>query len=132
MGAITAKCEPITAAHVALTFFTVKKLSIHFEGISMFKLIIISSLFYIACNAQAQAFRSEAYCQQLADIGANTFNAKQSGNTLNSVRGVIQSVLVSEPQKLQAADGVVLAIYGDGSIKSASQARNIVYSSCKR
>lgn len=95
-------------------------------------IIVFSSLLFTNCYAHAQAFRSEAYCQQLADIGANTFNAKQTGNTLNSIRGVIQSVLISEPQKLQAADGVVIAVYGDSSIKSASQARNVVYGSCRR
>lgn len=98
----------------------------------MLKVVSLLMLLCFCLPVCAQAFRSETYCRQLADIGGKTFNVKKSGGSLGSILQQVRYVLASEPQKLQAAEGVIVAIYGDGSIKSASQAYGIVYSTCKQ
>lgn len=82
--------------------------------------------------ASAQEFGSAAYCSQLADIGANAYRTKKDGHSMDTVLQKVDYILSDNPQKKQAAQGVVIAVYGDSSIRSAKQASEIVYSSCKR
>ena len=82
--------------------------------------------------ANAQAFGSAAYCAQLADIGSNAYGTKMAGHSMGAVIKKIDFILADDPQKKQAANGVVIAIYGDGSLKSAKQAYDTVYTACKR
>lgn len=51
---------------------------------------------------------------------------------MESVLQKVGYILADDRQKKQAAQGVIVAVYGDGSIKSSKQARDIVYSACKR
>lgn len=81
----------------------------------------------------AQEFGSATYCAQLAEIGANAFRTKQEGHSLDTVLQKVSYVMGnSDPQKKQAAQGVVIAVYGDSSIRSAQQAHDIVYRACKK
>lgn len=96
------------------------------------KFIFTLLVFAIPISASAQEFGSAVYCSQLADIGANAYRTKIEGHPMASVHQKIGYILSDNPQKKQAAQGVVIAIYGDGSIKSPKQAYNIVYSACKR
>jgi len=50
---------------------------------------------------------------------------------MESVLQKIDEMLADNPEKREAAEGVVIAIYGADSIKNAQQAYDIVYSSCK-
>lgn len=79
----------------------------------------------------AQEFGSAPYCSQLADIGANAYRTKKDGHSMDSVLQKIGYILFDNPQKKQAAQGVVIAVYGDSSIRSPKQAYEIVYSACK-
>ena len=80
----------------------------------------------------AEEFGSVAYCSQLAEIGSNAYGAQKEGYSLGTVLQKVGYILSDNPQKKEAAQGVIIAIYGDGSIRSAKQAHNIVYSACKR
>lgn len=82
--------------------------------------------------AAAQKFGSAEYCKQLAEIGANAYRTKVDGHSMSTVLGVIGPMLAHDPQKKQAAEGVVIAIYGDSSIRSSSQAYSTVFSACKQ
>lgn len=84
-----------------------------------------------ASSALAQEFRSTAYCAQLAEIGANAYRAKKDGHSMESVLQKTGYILADDAQRKKAAQGAVIAIYGDGSIKSPKQAYDIVYSACK-
>jgi len=81
-------------------------------------------------NANAQAFGSHQYCDQLADIGANTYDVKKDGYPMETVLTRIGGML--EGQKKEAAQGVIVAIYGDSSIRSRKHAYSTVYSACKQ
>lgn len=94
--------------------------------------ILFSALVFISNAAFSQQIGSSTYCSQLADIGANAFNTKKAGHSLNYVLTAIGSMLAHDPQKKRAAEGTVIAIYGDNSIRSATEARQIVYTACKR
>ena len=94
--------------------------------------LAISLVAMLPLLVNAQEFRSKEYCAQLGDIGANAFRTKQEGHSLESALQKVGYVLADNPQKKQAAQGVVIAIYGDGSIKSASQARSTVLSACNK
>ena len=80
----------------------------------------------------AQSFRSQQYCDQLAEIGANAYDVKKSGQPMNAVISKVGYVLGDDRQKKDAAQGVIIAIYGDSSIRSRQQAYSTVYSACKR
>jgi hypothetical protein len=94
---------------------------------------LFTLLFLVPMTAGAQAFGSAAYCSQLAEIGANAYRTKKDGHPLEVVLQKVGYVIGnSDPQKKQAAQGVVIAVYGDRSIKSAQQAYDIVYKACKQ
>ena len=97
--------------------------------VKYFTLIIFTLLPFFTL---AQSFRSDEYCRQLAEIGSNAYLTKKEGYSMEAVNRKIASILADDPLKLQSAQGVVMAIYGDGSIRSAKQAYQIVYTSCKR
>lgn len=82
--------------------------------------------------AAAQEFGSAEYCDQLADIGAKAYRTKVDGHSLSAVLRAIGPKLAHDPQKKDAAEGVVIAIYGDSSIRSAADAYTTVFSACKR
>lgn len=94
--------------------------------------VVALLMFMLSTSASAQAFGSAAYCSQLAEIGSNAYRTKKDGHSMESVLQKIGYILADNSQKKNAAQGVVIAIYGDGSIKSAQQAYNNVYSACKR
>lgn len=81
--------------------------------------------------ATAQPVGSHPYCDQLADIGRNTLNAKRDGHSLSEVLAIINRILSDSPNK-DAAQGVVIAIYGDNSINTAGRAYDIVYGACRK
>lgn len=83
-------------------------------------------------SASAQEFGSHEYCDQLAEIGMNAYNAKKQGHSLSDVTTTVTYVLQDDVQKRTAAVGVITAIYGDASIVSASSAYSIVYNTCKQ
>jgi hypothetical protein len=90
---------------------------------------VVPFLMLVLCaSASAQGFE----CGQLADIGANAYRTKKDGYSLESALQTVEYILANNPQKKQAAEGVVIAIYGDASITSPKQAYDIVYSSCTR
>jgi hypothetical protein len=94
---------------------------------------VLPFLVFASCfSVSAQEFGSAAYCGQLADVGANAYRTKKEGHSMETVLQKVGYVLSDNPQKKQAAQGVVIAVYGDGSIKSPKQAYDIVYSACKR
>ena len=93
---------------------------------------LLMVLLIISTTSSAEEFRSASYCNQLADIGANAYRTKKEGHPLGTVLQKVGYILSDDPQKKEAAQGVVTAIYGDGSIRSAKQAYSIVYSACKR
>lgn len=96
------------------------------------KFVIPLLVLALPLGASAQEFGSAAYCSQLADIGANAYRTKKDGHSMDTVLQKIGYILSDNPQKKQAAQGVVIAVYGDGSIRSPKQAYEIVYSACKR
>ncbi|MCC4115287.1 hypothetical protein LLG90_07995 [Aromatoleum toluclasticum] len=94
--------------------------------------IAVVTALLLPTPATAQKFGSTEYCKQLADIGANAYRTKADGHSLSSVLNVIGPMLAHDPQKKQAAEGVVIAIFGDSSIRSSSQAYSTVFSVCRR
>lgn len=76
-------------------------------------------------------FRNEEGCYQLGEIAANAFATKEEGHSLQAVLANLQKVHIPDPQRRQAAEGVVIAIYGDSSIRSRADAHNIAYTACK-
>lgn len=96
------------------------------------KIAIALLVFALPLTASAQEFGSAAYCSQLAEIGANAYRTKKDGHSMDSVLQKVGYILSDNPQKKQAAQGVVIAVYGDSSIRSTKQASEIVYSACKR
>jgi hypothetical protein len=96
--------------------------------VKLFTLVLATVLPWAAA---AQGFRSPAYCAQLADIGSNAYRTKVDGYPMNAVLQQIGFILADDLQKKQAAQGVVIAIYGDASIKSRKQAYDTVYRACK-
>ena len=98
---------------------------------SFVKVSIFVSLLAIG-HAYAGDEGSSTYCSQLAEIGANAYQTKQAGYSMGEVLQKIGDGLRSDAQKKTAAQGVVVAVYGDASIRSASQAYGIVYNACKR
>jgi hypothetical protein len=86
----------------------------------------------VSTSAVSQEFGTDQYCMQLANIGANSYQAKKDGHSMGQVLQTIGNVLRGNPQKRDAAQGVVIAVYGDNSIRSSSAAYNIVYSACKQ
>ena len=89
-------------------------------------------LLLTSTTLSAEEFGSASYCKQLAEIGSNAYHTKKEGYPLGTVLQKVGYVLSDNQQKKEAAQGVIIAIYGDGSIRSDKQAYNIVYSACKR
>lgn len=97
------------------------------------ELMFITFAIMLASTAvHAQAFRSHQFCSDLADIGASAYNVKRAGYSMEEVLNRVSPMLASDKQKQQAAEGVIMIIYGDSSIRSAKQARKIVYSGCRQ
>jgi len=78
------------------------------------------------------AWSSGIDCFQLADIGQKAYQAKQEGQSLTKIISAIDYILKDDPRKNQLAQGVVIAIYGDNSIKSSSEAFSITYNACPK
>lgn len=87
---------------------------------------------FFATAVSSAEFGSHEYCNELADVGMNAYKAKQEGNSLSDVITLISHILKDDAKKSTAANGVVMAIYGDASISSASEAYSIVYKSCRQ
>ena len=96
------------------------------------KLALFAAISLLPLAAVAQEFGSAAYCGQLAEIGSNAYRTKKDGYPMKEVLQKVGALLADNPKKKQAAQGVVIAVYGDDSIVSAKQAYDIVYSACKR
>jgi hypothetical protein len=95
------------------------------------KLTLITGVLF-SSNVFSAEFRSHEYCDQLATIGMNAYKTKMQGHSLSDVTNAISNTLKGDDQKTKAANGVAIAIYGDNSITSTSEAYSIVYNSCKR
>ena len=76
-------------------------------------------------------FRTEEGCSQLGSIAANAFDTKSQGHSLAAVLQQLGRLDISDAQRKSAAEGVVIAIYGDSSLKTRQQAYQIAYSACK-
>tara|TARA_R110002049_G_scaffold115222_1_gene267083 strand:+ start:1188 stop:1490 length:303 start_codon:yes stop_codon:yes gene_type:complete len=94
--------------------------------------VTLLSLSLFSGTVVSAGFGSHEYCDQLATIGKNAYNTKVAGNSMSQVLSNIGYILQDDPQKKNAAQGVVVAIYGDNSISSASEAYSIVYESSKQ
>lgn len=75
-------------------------------------------------------FSSTKECAQLAEIGVNAYKSKVDGHSLTKVTDAINYILIDNKQKRDIANGVVISIYGDSSIKSSSEAYERVLSVC--
>ena len=96
-------------------------------------LMFITSAIALASTAvHAQEFRSHQFCSDLAEIGASAYNVKRAGYSMAEVLNKVSPMLAHDKQKRTAAEGVIMIIYGDSSIRSAKQARKIVYSGCRQ
>jgi hypothetical protein len=96
-----------------------------------YKVLVLTGMLSVG-NAYAGDMGSASYCSQLAEIGANAYQTKQAGYSMSEVLQKVGYVLKSDTQKQNAAQGVIIAIYGDSSIRSSSQAYSAVYKACKR
>ena len=94
--------------------------------------LVPSLALLLPLSVSAQQFGSPAYCNQLADIGAKTFDARRDGHPLSAVLATVTSGLAGQPAKRDAAQGVVVLVYNDRSITSAGQAYRTVYSVCTK
>lgn len=69
-------------------------------------------------------------CRDLAGIGADALTTKQDGISLNSVLAAIATVDIIDPRRRVMAEGVVIAVYGDSTLKTRSQAYEAVLEPC--
>ena len=96
-----------------------------------YKILVLIGMLSIG-NSYARDMGSASYCSQLAEIGANAYQTKQAGYSMSEVLQKVGYALKGDTQKQSAAQGVIVAIYGDASIRSSSQAYSNVYRACKR
>lgn len=80
--------------------------------------------------AGQQLLGNSKYCAQLADIGRTAFSAKQDGHPMSAALGIVSSGLSHDRQRRMLAEGAVIAVYGDGSIRSPGHAYEIVHTTC--
>lgn len=74
---------------------------------------------------------SHKYCNDLGIVGQEVFSAREDGVPFENVFRIMTSGLSHNPQKKAAAESVAIAIFGDSSIVSRSQAYDIVYTACR-
>jgi hypothetical protein len=71
------------------------------------------------------------YCGQLAQIGASAWRTRVDGYPVEQVLREVRSILGSHPHRLEQAEDVIVEIYQDRSVSSASQAYRKVYADCR-
>lgn len=85
-------------------------------------------------NAAAQAVHANRFnsarCSALAEIAEQAYYAKISGHSMRELTQAIEAKAEGDTYSAMMAEGVIIAIYGDGSISSASQARAAAYGAC--
>lgn len=96
------------------------------------KMIVATILVSFSTLASAEEMGAETYCSQLAEIGGNAYNTKKAGVPMGTVLDKVGYILSDDPRKKAAAQGVIIAVYGDSSIRNEGQAYRKVYSACRR
>ena len=75
---------------------------------------------------------SHEFCLNLANVGKNAFKAKSSGYSLSEVLNSFSTIFTEPSKEKTAAEGVILVVYGDSSIKNSDSAFEIVYDTCRK
>ena len=77
-------------------------------------------------------FQSEQGCNELGDIAANAWSTRSQGTSLQTVLTSVAQIQMQDPTRKAAAEGVIVAIYGDLSISSREHAFQKAYAACSK
>lgn len=99
---------------------------------ALFALSFCTTAISAPAPAPAPVAATAQYCGKLAQIGASAWRTRTDGYPMDRVLTEVNAILGAQPQILEDAHEVIVAIYTDPSVNSSKRAYAKVYEDCRQ